>query len=144
VANDFGENALFLNQGDHFTDAASAMGMQDPGNGMGVSLGDYNNDGHVDLHVTNMSSTAGKRILKRLFPDEAAEVKSTQLLGKLAAGNSLFQNMGDGTFNEVSAELGPFTAGWAWGGGFLDFDNDGWQDLHFPNGFVSGKSMKDT
>jgi hypothetical protein len=89
-------------------------------------------------------SQASNGTAKRLFPDEAAEVKSTQLLGKLAAGNSLFQNMGDGTFTEVSAELGPFTAGWAWGGGFLDFDNDGWQDLHFPNGFVSGKSMKDT
>ena len=35
-------------------------------------------------------------------------------------------------------------AGWAWGGGFVDFDNDGWQDIHSPNGFISGKSLKDT
>ncbi len=144
VANDFGENALYLNQGDHFVDSAGALGLLDPGNGMGVSLGDYNNDGHVDLHVTNMSSTAGKRILKRLFPEESSEVDAKRLLGKLAAGNSLFHNLGDGTYEEVSATVGPLSAGWAWGGGFVDFDNDGWQDIHSPNGFVSGKSLKDT
>ena len=32
----------------------------------------------------------------------------------------------------------------SFGGGFFDFDNDGWDDLYTPNGFVSGKSMKDT
>ena len=144
VANDFGENAVYLNQGDHFADAAGALGMLDPGNGMGVSLGDFDNDGRIDIHVTNMSSTAGKRILKRLFPDGANVVDATRVLGKLAAGNSLFRNCGDGTYEEVSDSVGPFTAGWAWGGGFIDFDNDGWQDIHAPNGFVSGKSLKDT
>ena len=34
--------------------------------------------------------------------------------------------------------------GWAFGGGFVDIDNDGWEDLHTPNGFVSGETMKDT
>ena len=144
VANDFGQNALYLNQGDYFTDAAGALGLLDPGNGMGVSLGDYNNDGHVDIHITNMSSTAGKRILKRLFPEESNEVDATRVLGKLAAGNSLFRNLGDGSYEEVSTSVGPFSAGWAWGGGFVDFDNDGWQDIHAPNGFISGKSLKDT
>ncbi len=144
VANDFGENAVYLNQGDHFTDAAGALGMLDPGNGMGVSLGDFDNDGRIDIHVTNMSSTAGKRILTRLFPDGAGMAGETRVLGKLAAGSSLFRNCGDGTYEEVSSTVGPFTAGWAWGGGFIDFDNDGWQDIHAPNGFVSGKSLKDT
>ena len=88
--------------------------------------------------------TAGKRILKRLFPEESSEVDAKRLLGKLAAGNSLFHNLGDGTYEEVSATVGPLSAGWAWGGGFVDFDNDGWQDIHSPNGFVSGKSLKDT
>ena len=144
VANDFGENALYLNQGDRCIDAAGAMGMADPGNGMGVSLGDFDNDGRLDIHVTNMSSTAGKRILARLFPEEASVLDATRVLGKLAAGNSLFRNLGNGTYQEVTTTVGPFTAGWAWGGGFVDFDNDGWQDLHSPNGFVSGKSLKDT
>jgi len=111
---------------------------------MGVSLGDYNNDGHIDIHVTNMSSTAGKRILKRLFPDEAGSAGTSGVLGKLAAGNSLFRSLGDGTYQDVSSSVGPMAAGWAWGGGFVDFDNDGWQDIHSPNGFISGKSLKDT
>ena len=39
---------------------------------------------------------------------------------------------------------GPFSGGWAWGGGFIDFDNDGYEDIFTPNGFLSGASMKDT
>ena len=144
LANDFGENALYLNEGDRFRDAAEELGMLDPGNGMGVSLGDYDNDGRLDIHVTNMSSTAGNRILQRLFPDEAARLDQTRVLNKLAAGNTVFRNLGGGKFQDVTADIGPFGAGWAWGGGFVDLDNDGWQDLHTPNGFISGKSLKDT
>ncbi len=144
LANDFGENAFYLNRGDRFEDAAATAGMLDPGNGMGVSVGDFDNDGLLDLHVTNMSSTAGNRILKRLFPDRAVQLDQTRVLNKLAAGNSVFRNLGGGRFEDVSAALGPFSGGWAWGGGFVDFDNDGWLDIHSPNGFVSGKSLKDT
>ncbi len=144
VANDFGENGLYLNQGESFSERAAEVGVIDPGNGMGVSVGDYNNDGRLDLHVTNMSSTAGNRILKRLFPDEATQLENTRVLNKLAAGNSLFANLGDGKYQEVSDVAGPFSAGWSFGGGFVDFDNDGWEDLHSPNGFISGKGLKDT
>ena len=141
VANDFGENALFINRVDHFEDEASARGVVDPGNGMGVSFGDYDNDGDLDLHVTNMSSTAGNRILARLMPEASAD---DAVLKKLAAGNSLFENNGDGTFQNVAESAGGFSAGWAYGGGFVDFDNDGWEDTYSVNGFVSGKTMKDT
>jgi hypothetical protein len=141
LANDFGENALFMNRGDHFEDEATARGVLDPGNGMGVSFGDYDNDGDLDLHVTNMSSTAGNRILARLMPEAKAD---DTLLKKLAAGNSLYRNAGDGTFENVASSAGGFGAGWAYGGGFIDFDNDGWQDLYSVNGFVSGKTMNDT
>ena len=115
--------------------------MIDPGNGMGVSFGDYNNDGLLDLHVTNMSSTAGNRILTRLFPKDTPK---ENVLKKLAAGNSLYQNVGKGRFKDVTSDIGGLSAGWAWGGGFVDIDNDGWEDLYSPNGFISGKSMKDT
>ena len=141
VANDFGENGFYLNQRDHFIDVAGNRGLKDAGFGMGVSFGDYDNDGHLDLHVTNMSSTAGNRILRRIYPEAQS---NDHLLKKLAAGNSLYKNKGDGTFEEVSARVGGFHAGWAFGGGFIDFDNDGWEDLYTPNGFISGKSMKDT
>lgn len=141
VANDFGEKALYINQGDRFVDEAKERGVLDPGNGMGVSFGDYNNDGLLDLHVSNMSSTAGNRILTRLFPNAGPQ---DNVLKKLAAGNNLFKNIGDGKFQDVTAEVGGFSGGWAWGGGFIDFDNDGWEDIYTPNGFISGKSMKDT
>lgn len=141
VVNDFGEKALYINRGDHFEDQAEARGVIDPGNGMGVSFGDFNNDGLLDLHVTNMSSTAGNRILTRLFPKSTVK---DNVLKKLASGNSLYQNMGNGQYKDVTADVGGLSAGWAWGGGFIDFDNDGWSDLYSPNGFISGKSMKDT
>jgi hypothetical protein len=141
VANDFGEKAMFINRGDRFTDEAKERGVLDPGNGMGVSFGDYNNDGLLDVHASNMSSTAGNRILARLFPNQSPK---ENVLKKLAAGNNLFENQGDGKFKDVTAEVGGFGGGWAWGGGFIDFDNDGWEDIYTPNGFISGKSMKDT
>jgi len=141
VANDFGEKALYVNRGDRFVDEARERGVLDPGNGMGVSFGDYNNDGRLDIHASNMSSTAGNRILSRIFPDQSAR---ENVLKKLAAGNNLFENLGDGKFRDVTAEVGGFSGGWAWGGGFIDFDNDGWEDIYTPNGFISGKSMKDT
>jgi hypothetical protein len=141
VVNDFGEKGLFVNRGDHFEDEAAQRGVLDPGNGMGVSFGDFNNDGLLDLHVTNMSSTAGNRILTRLFP---ASTVQQNVLKKLAAGNSLYQNLGNGQYKDVTADVGGLSGGWAWGGGFVDFDNDGWSDLYTPNGFISGKSMSDT
>ena len=141
VANDFGEKALYINNGTRFEDQAARRGVVDPGNGMGADFGDYDNDGRLDLVVTNMSSTAGNRILGRLFPSAGP---GDNVLKKLAAGNSIFHNNGDGTFRDVTAQVGGLSAGWAWGGGLIDLDNDGWQDLYFPNGFISGKSMKDT
>ncbi len=141
VVNDFGEKALYMRRGDRFVDEAAERGVLDTGNGMGVSFGDFNNDGRLDLHVTNMSSTAGNRILGRLFPGATPD---KNVLKKLASGNSLFENVGGGRFREVTAEAGPFGGAWAWGGGFVDFDNDSHEDFYSPNGFISGKSMKDT
>jgi hypothetical protein len=141
VANDFGENAFYRNEGGKFADTSHEMGIVDPGFGMGVSFGDYDRDGDFDLHVTNMSSTAGKRILQLLYPEDHPMRLS---LDKQAEGNSLYANQGDGTFKNVSPDVGGLGGGWAFGGGFIDIDNDGWEDLHTPNGFVSGETMKDT
>jgi FG-GAP-like repeat/FG-GAP repeat len=141
VANDFGEKALYMNKGDHFVDEAKERGVLDPGNGMGVSVGDFNNDGLLDIQMTNMSSTAGNRILARLFPNQSPK---DNVLKKLASGDSLYINTGKGYFRNATDEVGGLSASWAWGGGFIDFDNDGWEDLYIPCGFISGKSMKDT
>lgn len=142
VTNDFGGgNTLFINHNGYFDERAEAFGVADGGYGMGVSFGDHDNDGDLDLHVTRMSSTAGRRILARLA---SAELPSRERLEELAIGNALYENTGDGAFRDVSAEAGPFSAGWAWGGGFVDIDNDGYEDLFTPNGFISGSKLHDT
>jgi hypothetical protein len=142
AANDFGGgNSLFINEGGTFIERAGERGVLDQGYAMGASFSDYDNDGDLDLHVTKMSSTAGRRILARL---SSSELPSRDRLDELASGNALYQNTGGGVFRNVTSEAGPFAAGWAWGGGFADFDNDGWEDLHTPNGFLSGKSLHDT
>ena len=141
VANDFGRNALYINQGTRFRDDAEPSGTLDAGNGMGVSFGDYDNDGDLDLFVTNMSSMAGDRILNRLFPSGG---RDDNVLKKLASGNTLFRKDGESVFKDVTGQVGPFPGGWAFGGVFVDIDNDGWEDLYAPNGFVSGETMKDT
>ena len=141
VANDFGRNALYINQGNRFRDDAEPSGTLDAGNGMGVSFGDYDNDGDLDLFVTNMSSMAGNRILNRLFP---SDVRDDNVLKKLASGNTLFRKDAECIFKDVTGQMGPFPGGWAFGGVFVDIDNDGWEDLYAPNGFVSGETMKDT
>ena len=142
TTNDFGGgNSFFINQGTGFIDRAEEMGVVDGGYGMGASFGDYDNDGDLDLHVTRMSSSAGRRILARLDP---TELPTRQRLDELAQGNALYENEGNGSFLNVSSTAGPFAAGWAWGGGFLDFNNDGFEDLYTPNGFISGSRLHDT
>jgi len=141
VVNDFGEHVFFRNRGDGtFEDATSKLGVRDVGFGMGASLGDYDRDGDVDLYVSNMYSTAGNRILKK--SPEIPEDLRRRLL-KMAQGNSMLRNNGDGTFAEVGVETGTNSAGWAWGNPFLDYDEDGWPDLYVANGFSSGRARKD-
>ena len=141
VANDFGENGLYLNEGGRFRDVAAERGVLDPGNGMGVSFGDFDNDGSLDLHVSNMSSTAGNRILSRLLPGATSDNGAPQ---EARLGQPIYRGDGEGGFTDATQDLGGISAGWAWGGGFFDFDNDGWQDVYTPNGFISGKTMDDT
>ena len=146
VANDFSQNALYLNLLKEtgklrFRDVASEIGASRPGFGMGVSFGDYDNDGDLDIHATYMSAPAADRML-HLLPVDAAPVPPG-VLRTMLAGNALYENRGNGTFREVSERVGPFRAGWAWGGGFLDFDNDGWADLHSVNGMMSANERYD-
>jgi hypothetical protein len=142
LANDYGDNSLLVNQGHgRFEPAAEAMGLLDPGNGMGTSWGDMDSDGALDLYVDNMSSTAGKRILDRMISSDDAGVGGT--LRKLAAGNSIFKKVGDG-FERIPAEQGGVGASWAWSSSLCDFDLDGCLDVFVANGFISGESAADT
>jgi hypothetical protein len=83
-----------------FLDVTEKAGVQGRGYGMGVAVGDYDNDGYPDLVVTNYGSI------------------------------ELFRNHGDGTFVEVAAQAGVRSDGWCASAAFLDFDLDGDLDLY--------------
>ena len=117
VANDNTPNFLYINDGDGaFVDNAlvAGTGYGEDGRteaGMGVDLGDYNNDQLLDIWVTN-------------FQGEP---------------NALYENEGNGFFTNVSfrAAVGaPSLRLLGWGGGFLDVDRDGYWDLFNTNGHV--------
>jgi hypothetical protein len=133
LANDFAPNSLLINDGDwQFSDQAEAMGVSDFGFGMGVGWGDFDGDGRFDLYVSNMYSRTGRRITSKISSMDPR-------ISKAARGNSLFRNK-EGGFERVSgldSGLQVERAGWAWGGQFLDVNNDGLQDLYVPNGYYS-------
>ena len=83
-----------------FVDVTDMSGIRTTAYGMGASVGDYNNDGWVDLYVT--------------------------ALGR----NQLYRNQGDGTFRELAEHAGVDDSGWSVSAAFLDFDRDGWLDLY--------------
>lgn len=149
VANDFGRNNLYQNQGRgadgrvRFRDVAAAAGVEDMSAGMGVTWGDYNRDGLMDLYVSNMFSAAGNRVAyQREFKPGAPE-DSLNGFRRHSRGNSLFQNNGDGTFSDVSVEAGVTMGRWAWGAQFADLNNDGWEDLYVANGYITGEAKDD-
>jgi hypothetical protein len=117
VANDSTPNYLYINKGDGtFEDASYASGyaLNEDGRetaSMGIAVGDYLNNGQLDLYNT-------------VFSDDY---------------NPLYRNQGGANFTDVSYQAGiaevtiPFLG---WGTGFLDYDNDGWKDLLVANGHV--------
>ncbi len=139
VANDFGRNNLYRNDGGRFTDVAGAAGVEDPAAGMGVTAADFDLDGQLDLYVSNMYSAAGLRIASRSerFLDGAFKENHRHYLGH-ARGNTLLRGLGAGRFEDVTERTHVGAAGWAWGALFVDFDGDGYEDLVSPNGFISG------
>lgn len=98
------KDALYRNNRDGtFTDVTKEAGIDEDGFGMGAFAADYDNDGHVDLFVTNYG------------PD------------------ALYHNNGDGTFTDVSRKAGVNCDLWGVGATWLDYDNDGFVDLFVGN-----------
>ncbi len=143
VANDFGRNNLYRNDGGNFTDVAAEAGVEDIAAGMSVAWGDYNQDGKMDLYVGNMFSSAGQRIAFQGRFHTAANNETREQFQRHARGNSLFLNLGDGTFRDVSEEAGVTLGRWAWASPFIDINNDGLEDLVVANGFVTGSNTGD-
>ncbi|MBC8371524.1 MAG: VCBS repeat-containing protein [Planctomycetes bacterium] len=143
VANDYGRNNLYRNDGGKFVDVAAAAGVEDISAGMAVSWGDYDNDGFIDLYVSNMYSSAGQRITyQRDFMQDASEQTRAQMQ-RHAGGNTLFKNMGDGTFKDMSQHSETAMGRWAWGSIFFDFNNDSLLDIFVPNGFTTNDEADD-
>jgi hypothetical protein len=116
VANDSTAATFYQNQKDGtFKDVAIEAGIAyspdgKPQAGMGVSIGDFNRDGLLDIVKTNFAGDT----------------------------DSLYLNLGDGTFDDHTylSGLGVNTRYLGWGVGFFDMDNDGWLDILISNGHV--------
>lgn len=140
ICNDFAPDVFLRNDTERgsykpaFTDVTEAViPTMDMGFGMGCSWGDYDNDGDLDLYVSNMYSKAGNRIVDQV---EGADPR----LKVAAHGNFLFENQG-GVFKQVAGdkdgEQHVARVGWSYGGQFADFDNDGNLDIYVPSGCYS-------
>ena len=145
VANDFGRNNLYRNNGDGtFSDWSTQSGVEDLGAGMSAAWGDYDGDGDLDLYTANMWSSAGLRITgSTQFRDVADGESELRKFRQQARGNSLFRNDGPAGFRDVSEEAGVRTGRWAWASDFVDLDGDGRLDLFVQNGFITGERMDD-
>ncbi len=142
VANDFGRNNLYRNEKGFFTDVAQKWGVEDIASGMGVSFGDYDRDGYMDLYVSNMFSAAGKRIAFQDQFQSQANSLTRQHFQRLARGNTLFRNTGT-SFEDLSESSRVSMGRWSWGSLFVDINNDGWQDIIAPNGYITNTKTDD-
>ncbi len=144
VANDFGRNNLYRNNGDGtFTAVSEEAGVQDVGAGMSACWFDFNNDGNQDIYISNMWSAAGLRVSEQKPFHEKDPESVRSLYRQHARGNSLYQNVGDGRFKNVSAVAGVEAGRWAWSSDAWDFDHDGYPDLYVANGYISGPDTRD-
>jgi tetratricopeptide (TPR) repeat protein len=143
VANDFGRNNLYRNDGGHFRDVAPEFSAEDTAAGMGVTWADVDHDGWMDLYVTNMRSNAGCRLTSQPNFRGAALAMTLQAERHHSQGNSLLLNQAGRGFRDITQASGTAFGRWGWGAIFIDFDNDGAPDLFAPNGFVSGERGPD-
>lgn len=142
VANDYGRNNLYRNEGGRFVDVAPTLGVEDMSAGMSACWADVNRDGRMDLYVSNMFSAAGNRITYQRQFKSSANSDIREQFQRHARGNTLFLNTGDG-FRDVSVAAGVTMGRWAWGSRFADLNGDGWEDLIVANGFISTEDTGD-
>ena len=143
VANDYGRNCLYRNKDGKFTEVASEVKLEDTSSGMSVSWSDFNLDGVMDVYTSNMFSSAGNRITyQRQFKKGVPEEIRRQFQ-HIAIGNSLFEGVTGKPFNDVGLQAGVNMGRWAWCSKFVDFNNDGWDDILVANGFISADDTGD-
>jgi tetratricopeptide (TPR) repeat protein len=144
VANDFGRNNLYRNNGDGtFTAVAAEAHVNDVGAGMSACWFDFDNDGKQDIYVAKMWSAAGLRVSEQKKFHELEPEDIRALYRQHARGNSLYQNLGNGEFENVSSPAAVAMGRWAWCSDAWDFDHDGFSDLYIANGYISGSDHRD-
>ena len=144
VANDYGQNCLYRNEGGQFVDVAVKSRVVDFGSGMSVSWSDFDRDGWMDLYVGNMFSSAGNRITRQSkFRSSDDDQSVRPVYTRFAKGNSLFSGDRSGTFQEVGTAADVEMGRWAWSSLFADLNNDGWQDLLVANGYITTEDTGD-
>jgi hypothetical protein len=143
VANDYGQNCLYRNDGGQFKNIATEANVVDSASGMSVSWADYNRDGWMDLYVANMFSSAGNRITRQAQFKTGVDDQLRKIYSRFAKGNTLLQNDGHGQFREVSESAGVEMGRWAWSSVFADINNDAWDDLLVANGYITTEDTGD-
>jgi hypothetical protein len=138
VTNEFGNGVLLINQGDGTFREQTLIDAPADFGSMGVTAGDIDNDGNIDLYVANMYSKAGNRVINNVAPG----TYSTQIMSTMRSfvtGSELWHNRGVGGpgFERRGRKLQVADVGWAYGPALVDLDNDGWLDLYATAGFVS-------
>ena len=121
-------------KGQHFVEKTDSTFPKTPWGAMGVKFFDYNNDGLLDLFLTDMHSDMSDHL--GYLASEREKLKSTMkwddmyLVGheKSIWGNAFYKNVGDGRFEEISDQVGVENY-WPWGFSVGDLNADGWADI---------------
>ena len=126
-----GGNILFRNLGNgQFRDVTKEAGLTHVGHSQTAVFFDYDNDGWLDLLLTNTAAWTGDAFdpVTRYYPGKDGGGFNTLALSP-KEHNVLYRNNGNGTFTDVTAKAGLQGRGWAGDAVAFDYNNDGWPDL---------------
>ena len=139
VANDFRvSDSYFVNNGNGtFTESLKEAFKHTSFFGMGSALADYNNDGRLDIVVTDMLAADNYRekTMMRSMNVERFWRLIEEGYHYQYMRNTLQLNNGNGTFSEIGYLAGIAKTDWSYAALLADFDNDGWKDLFITNGY---------
>jgi hypothetical protein len=127
VANDFNNDVLYLNRGDGTFDR-QRLGSVTDRNAMSSEVVDINEDGDLDLFVTNIGLPIQRETLTSA-QYQLVRDRIRFLLGKRIEGNNVLVNQGDGEFTDRAEAFGVQEGGWGWAAVVADFDNDAQLDI---------------